>query len=247
MPLLPPLLAVDVGGLIAIAFVIISFIGWISNLVAGQQKPQRPANAPRPRRPQDKRIRDEIDAFLQEAAGPQKRPPPRPAPPRREDVLAVDEPPQRAPAPRPQPPRRPPVRPQPPRPEPPPTPASSPAPSPPPSVRRVPGQELAQRHIGPTAVGSEVQQHVRQHMAERVATLAQQDVRPTVPQSVFQHLGSGPGQQLTGPTQGVASPSAGARDATPAADLIALLHQKKGLQQAFLLSEILQRPMSMRR
>lgn len=247
MPVLSPLLAVDVGGLIAIAFVIISFIGWLSNLVAGQQKPQRPANAPRPRRPQDKRIRDEIDAFLQEAAGQQKRPPPRPAPPRREEVLAVDEPPQRAPAPRPQPPRRQPVRPpQPPRPAPEPAAAASPSP-PPGATRRVPGQELAQRHIGPTAVGSEVQQHVRQHMAERVATIAQQDVRPTVPQSVFQHLGSVPGQQLTGPTQGAVSPSAVARDATPAAELIALIQRKKGLQQAFLLTEILQRPKSLRR
>lgn len=247
MPAFSLLLAVDVGGLIAIAFVIISFIGWISNLVAGQQKPQRPANAPRPRRPQDKRIRDEIDAFLQEAAGQQKRPPPRPAPPRRESVPAVDAPPQRTPAPRPQPPRRQPVRPQPPRPEPAPAAATAPAPSPPPAPRRVPGQELSQRHIGPTAVGSEVQQHVRQHMAERVATIAQQDVHPTVPQSVFQHLGSGPGQQLTGPTQGAVSPSAAARGAAPAAELIALLHRKEGLQQAFLLSEILQRPMAMRR
>lgn len=77
--------------------------------------------------------------------------------------------------------------------------------------------------------------------------MAQQDVRPTVPQSVFQHLGSVPGQQLTGPTQGAVSPSAAARGAAPAAELIAILKRKEGVQQAFLLSEILQRPKSMRR
>lgn len=77
MNLWPPVLAADIGGLIAMAFLAISFIGWLVNLINGQNHPpppqrrgQRPVpQRPAPRRPRDERIRNEIEVFLKQAAG----------------------------------------------------------------------------------------------------------------------------------------------------------------------------------
>jgi len=72
MNLWPPVLAADIGGLIAIAFLAISFIGWLVNLINGQNHPpppQRRGQRPAPQRPRDERIRNEIEVFLKQAAG----------------------------------------------------------------------------------------------------------------------------------------------------------------------------------
>ncbi|QDU37247.1 hypothetical protein Mal4_15570 [Maioricimonas rarisocia] len=72
MNLWPPVLAADIGGLIAIAFLAISFIGWLVNLINGQNHPpppQRRGQRAAPPRPRDERIRNEIEVFLKQAAG----------------------------------------------------------------------------------------------------------------------------------------------------------------------------------
>ena len=80
MAAIAPLLA-DVDGLIAIAIAVISIVGFISNLISGQQKGAKNAPGPRPKRVADRRVRDEIDAFLQQATGNKGPRAERPAPP----------------------------------------------------------------------------------------------------------------------------------------------------------------------
>lgn len=84
MPAIAPLLA-DIDGLIAVAVAVISIVGFISNLISGQQKGQKNVPAPRPKRAPDRRIRDEIEAFLQEATGNKGQRADRPAPPARQE------------------------------------------------------------------------------------------------------------------------------------------------------------------
>lgn len=58
--------AIDFGGLLVFIFLVISFIGWLSNLIKGQQ----PGNTPKPQaRPRNRQIQDELEAFLKDVTG----------------------------------------------------------------------------------------------------------------------------------------------------------------------------------
>jgi len=249
------LLAADFGGLIAIAFLLISFIGWISNLVGEKQKAEQIRNRQpqRPRAPQDKRIRDEIDAFLQEATGQQRRPP---ADARRDDMVRPEDvevvreprpspPPVARPQPRPEPARKPVAhkaaggKSQPAK-APPPLRPSTAAGSSPPTGRQGPGQQVGSRHVATQPLGAELQQHVRQRMSDRITTLT-----PTpggarsVAQSVSAHLGSFTAERAT---TGLGIAETTSRRSTPASAYRAMLRQPQGMRQAIILAEVLKRP-----
>lgn len=69
------ILGLDLGGVIFLAFALISFISWIANqLNSGKAKPPaRGQNRPAPRA-RNQQIQREIDRFLREAAGQNPRP-----------------------------------------------------------------------------------------------------------------------------------------------------------------------------
>jgi len=89
MPFTPPaagpiFAAPDIGTIITLAIILISFIGWIVNLVSekAKQPPRRPEVNANPNRGGDDRFQQEIDKFLQQVGG---RPAARPAP--QDDIL----------------------------------------------------------------------------------------------------------------------------------------------------------------
>lgn len=223
----------DLGGLIAIAFMIISFIGWLSNL-ANKDSQKPPVR--RERKPQDRKIRDEIDAFLQEATG--GKPSKRPTRVERDpdildaaDVEVVSTPTQQRPKPqRSQTQRRPLTS----------TPQRSLSGTT--SSRRPPRQEVTQRLGQESSLGQTLSRHVQSHMAERVALQASRDVEPSVDDSVAAHMGNF-SADLSGsvPTHPVAS-------VTPAAgELLKMLRNPEGVRQALVLGEVLNPPLAMRR
>ncbi|MEX0717697.1 MAG: hypothetical protein WD066_13975 [Planctomycetaceae bacterium] len=62
---------------VAVAFVVITIIGWIMQLVTGAKQGQQRAGRPvRPPRPRDDRLQSEIDLFLEEVDGRRRPPPP---------------------------------------------------------------------------------------------------------------------------------------------------------------------------
>lgn len=227
---LAPLLAADIGGLIAIAFMVISFIGWLSNLISGQQKPgQRPQPQQRPRPPQGKRLREEIEQFMREAqgqgGGAKAQPPGRVL--SAEDVVAAPASPKQKSQ------RKPPQK------------ANKQRPAEtPPAGRRAPGSDVSERKVESASLGAGLQQHVSQHMAERVAAIASRDVEPSVDDSVAAHFapftGDGPAGALTS-GDGIRSA------AGPAAELLKLLRNPQGVRQALVLGELLKPPVAMRR
>jgi hypothetical protein len=226
-----PVLAVDVGGLIAIAFMVISFIGWLSNLINGAQKPgQRPPQQqPRPRPPQNKKLRDEIESFMRDAQG--KGQPKQKARP--EEVLSADDITVSSTAPR-QPPRQKQSKPSKSKPQAPPPPRSQPP------LRKSVGQDVSQRTVETTSLGQNVKQHVSQHMAERVGAIASRDVEPTVDDTVAAHFSPFSGDAAGGRPPGPA-------DTMSAADLLKLLRNPQGVRNALVLGEVLRPPVAMRR
>jgi hypothetical protein len=220
---LAPLLAVDVGGLIAIAFMVISFIGWLSNLVSGQQKPgQRPQQPqPRQRPPQSRKLREEIDAFLQEAQG---KPRERPEPPRRPaEVLTAEQVEAPAGGRRSQPARKPKPRPE----------RPAPRPAATPEQRRSPVPSAA-----PVAAAAAPSPPKRESWLER------RELPPTISDSVSSHF-----HNVTQPVAGAMTEIAGerARSGAAAAELLKLLRDPAGVRQALVLQELLSPPLAMRR
>jgi hypothetical protein len=225
-PLPAPLLA-DIGPFITGAILIISFIGWLSNIISSQQKPKAP-QAPRQQpRPRDKRVQDEIDAFLKEATGQgrqkQQRPPGRDQVFSAEDIEVVGKPQRAAPKPKAKP-------------------ANKPAPSPAakraePS-RAAPGASMAQRHLAADTLGKDLQQHVRTHMAERPAGVSSPSA------STASRLGTFTAEQSTGRK---AADETLRRASTPASELLKLLRGPSGVRQAIILGEVLRRPRLTRR
>jgi hypothetical protein len=226
-PLPAPLLA-DIGPFITGAILIISFIGWLSNIITSQQKPKAPQAARQQPRPRDKRVQDEIDAFLKEATGQERQKPQRPA--GRDQVLSADEievvgkPQQRRPAPKPKPAGKP---------------AASPVPKRPEPSRAAPGATMAQRHLAADTLGKDLQQHVRAHMLERPVGIALPSASTTA-----SRLGVFSGDQSTGRK---AAEETLRRASTPASELLTLLRGPSGVRQAIILGEVLRRPRFTRR
>ncbi|MCA9052597.1 MAG: hypothetical protein KDA75_02115 [Planctomycetaceae bacterium] len=234
----PILAAFDPGMIVWVAVAIIWFVGWVSRMAGrGQAEQPGPGGGPR-RRPQNKKIRDEIEAFLEEATG-QRRQRPKMRGDEEVELLSADdvevlEPARRRPRPQRPEPRRP--KPQRPAPQ-----TQSPAQ---PAARSAPGQDLSSRHV-PEYTGSDtLQKYVQSHMAERIAAQATRDVGPSVDNSVAQHFGGG-SRELSGdaPLAPLVS-----RPTTPAAaELLKLLRKPESVRQAYILSEVFKPPISRRR
>lgn len=197
-----PVLAVDADSVIAAIIAIFSVIGWIMKVVAGSQQGQAaPVKGAKPKpvnRP--KSIDEEISIFLEESGKPgaeakrpaegserprgdRKRSPverdrgsasPRPTPAsqsqRRKGTTSIArdlrQPSGESPAPRPQPEK--------------------------PAGRHArPGEAIANRSSPVSAnLGSQVQQHLQQYMAERISTQVSQDLSPRIAETVAAHLGT---------------------------------------------------------
>ncbi|MSR58833.1 MAG: hypothetical protein EXS05_14470 [Planctomycetaceae bacterium] len=244
-----PLLAANNNWDTIFAVVVMVFwvVGWIIKMIAGKSKNvppvvNRPRNAVRPR---DEKLQDEIDIFLQETGSGRGAGRPaagRPAAAR--PPVAARQPAPRSPAPRAPVPPRPVVATRPPdqglarpgRAE-----TARPAPgqrlASPVGRRERPGEEIAARHVpAATNLGSGVQQHVRQHMAERVTREAEVFIKSGVEQSVSQHLG-----QVAMPAS---TTQAQVAAATPVSreTIAALLLNAGNLRQAMVASLILGPP-----
>lgn len=216
-----PILADAVGQAITVAFVVISLIGWIINLVNAQAKPTAPNRGNKPGRPRSERVQSEIEQFMRDQAEkrksgeqqPERRPEPKrqpqrrtPAQPARSQSARAQRAPQRvAPAPEPKPSR--------------------------------PGESIAERKsVVSGDLGKGLRDHVRSTMQERVQAGTAQHLSHSVDQSVSQHLGAFSAQA----PKAAANPPVAASLA--ASDILALLRTREGMKQAFILNEILQRP-----
>lgn len=207
------------GEFIAVAFIIISFIGWIINQVNAQNRPAAPRRGPQRANPQrgNRRVQQEIDDFLREATGGRQ--------PGRvlsaDEIEIVDERPAR-PAPR---------RPAPARAQ----------------KRQKPGIDLSSRHLGgEEKLGSSVRDHLRTQMGERVVAGAEDYLSNSVDQLVSQHLGTfTAGLETSTGERAEAETLRHAR--TRAVALMAAFRTPTGVRNAVLMQEILSRPRSLRR
>lgn len=216
---------IDVRTFFAVAVLVISFLGWIINVInGGQKKPNeaRPAR-PEPRRPQparDDRLNQEIDIFLQEVGGrrpaaqtPQAAPAPEPAPaaPRERTLVQQTRPAQAPTAPPPRPrdkPRR--------------------------VVRSRPSNLDERRKVVAEELGERIRSH---HVQTAIGHEATGNVAP---------LGT-PLAATTPAAQGVELTPAAAAAASRPGDIAMLVRSPANVRQAILLSEILARPRALRR
>jgi hypothetical protein len=223
MPVPFPILAADVGTFIAAAFIVISFIGWIINQINAHNHPAPPRRGPRPARPRNERVQEEIDQFIQEATGRKKQPQVLSA-----DEIEIVEPPRSQ--------RRPPAR----------RPAPAPAKERKPPARPRPGEDAAGRRLaGPEQLTTGLREHVRTYMEDRVATQVQRDLTNEVAQGVTEHLGAFAAQA---PGGGIRAQSAPARTTAPIPAVpLPDLRDPAALRKAIVLNEVLLPPVSLRK
>lgn len=230
--LLPPLLAaVDLGPIITVAIMLISFIGWLSNVINGANKgkgPQPPRPQPKPR---DRRVQDEIEAFLKEVTGQQQAPRPLADPEVERRVAMPSRDPEAAPV-RPAPRSK--KTPKPPKPKA--APGSNPQ-------RGTPGSTFDQRRLAGKADVSQ-SQSLAGRMAERDVAAAARSTVQSVQPSVSHHFGTFTAENSTGRQ---AANETLRRAETPASELLKRLRTPGGVRQAIILSEILNRPRRFRR
>lgn len=212
-----------------VAMAAIAFVSWVVNQISAQNKAAQRRPGPRPARPRNDRIQQEIDQFIQEAAGRR---------PARRDVLSADEIEVVSPPPRSR-------RPAPRRTVSTPARGLRPAAPPPAPVGR-PGQAAADRRLtGSDQLGAGLTDHVRTHMDNRVDAQVQKYLPHTVDQEVSQHLGSFAAQSSEGSAP-LPSGAAGGREATPTQTLLEELRAPGGVRRAIVMQEILQRPLALR-
>lgn len=240
MTLPHPVLAVDIGTLIGVIFVVIAILGWLINLIGAQNRPAPPVvrgGQRRPPRPRDDKLANEIELFLREVAG-QKRQKPAHKPHDEVPIEVVAEA-ERRPRPgvvRPRPPAAAPRRPaqRPARPE-----FVEPAaPKPQQKPRAVPlGPQ--QREARKTGHGASLTEHLDEYMAADHLDKSVQDHLPhAVQQGVQQHLGmfSTAMPVNTGPAA-----------SQMAREITAMIRDPSGIRRAILINEILMPPKWRRR
>lgn len=216
-----PVLAMDVGAIVGLIVLVLSFLGWIVNLIKGEEGVKK---APPPRRANagGKDLRSEIQDFLDELTvtrNPQSKAS-RPVQTEEDLIILEEDPPRRASRPgKPEKPRK----------------KGRPA-----SVSAesaVPAKPLSQQHLAVSKIGTGVQEHVAQHMAKgQVTAEAQRFIGNRVAEAVQQDMGAS-----TAAKGAVANLSVA--NLHPALKLIT---QPGALRDAIVLSEILQPPKSLR-
>ena len=174
---MPVVLAADIGGLLAIGFLLISFVGWIVNLINAQNPPPAPNRGPQGGpRPRDRKVQNEIEQFLQEAMGQKKKG-------GRREEIAADEIEILEPAPQ----RRPPTGRRQPTPQ-------TPPPQRPPTPKRSNDDGQAAASVRDTVIssadlGQGLASHVQEQMREHVSQDASRYLGDKVDQEVTLHLG----------------------------------------------------------
>src|SRR5690606_36511488 len=169
-----PALLADIGGVFAVIFLLISFIGWIINMINAQNPPPAPNRGPQRRpRARDRKVQNEIEQFLQEAMGNKGA---RAEVPDDEIEVVEAAPQRRAPTPR-RPAQRPAQTPQ------------RPLVEQSPQERPRPAGGATSQPFTPSTLGSSVASHVKDHMRERVTQETTQHLPHAVNQNVAQHLG----------------------------------------------------------
>lgn len=230
------LLAIDPQMVIAALFGLISIGAAIVNAMSSKKEPPRKNPGGRPK---DARVRQEIEAFLEQQSGGRKPPPIDLGP---DDIELVEEPPRRRPSPVVKPTKKPKSvqRPAVPAPR-----AAAPPARPAPRASALPTQvtKRGESPVGSTDLGGGLREHVKTAMAERVAVQAQRDLP---------HLGSTMGQKVR---QDIGAPDtktfsvSGKSDAvrSVASPLVLMLQNPKTARQAVLMSEIMGRPKALRK
>lgn len=217
-----PILAVDIGAIIGLIVLVLSFLGWIVNLIKGEEGGVKKPRPPRPANAGGKDLRSEIQDFLDELTvtrSPQSRPARKPVP--EEDVIILEE----------EPPRRP-VRPA--KTE---KPRKKGKPAPAPTEASSPSKPLSQQHLPTSRLGAGVQEHVASHLATgHVAAEAERFIGHRVADAVQQDLGA------SNAAKG-AVPNLSQATLHPALKFIT---QTGALRDAIVLSEILQPPKALR-
>jgi hypothetical protein len=241
-----PALLADIGGIFAVIFLLISFIGWIINMINTQNPPPAPNRGPQRRpRARDSKVQNEIEQFLQEAMGNKDA--------RREEVPAdqievVEVAPQRRP-PTPRRESRPPARPmqrvsveQPAQERPRPTGGVS-------SRQSMPSTQFTPSTLGTkpaSTLGTKVSAHVKDHMRERVSQETTRHLPHAVNQNVTQHLGEvSAGLRDVG--EGVRPVFHSLANIPDPSGLIGQLRSPSGMRAAIVLQEILARPRALRK
>ena len=234
-----PAVLADIGGLFAIGFLLISFVGWVVNLINAQNPPPAPNRGPQVRpQARDRKVQNEIERFLQEAMGN------KPAPRREEtagEEIAADEIEVLAPGPQRRPPQQPPAAT--------PRPVAAPqvqAPKPPPKLQR-PGSGVGSRHMMPSAeLGVGVASHVHDHMREHVGLESNQHLPHSVNQGISDHLGTFTAA-LNDTRKDVKPHYRSRANTADPTGLIADLRRSEGMRKAILLQEILAKPRALRK
>jgi len=154
---------IEIGQLIGLAVVVISFLSWFVKQLKGGDAPG--GQAPPARPPADKPLRSEIEVFLKELTKgeePKRRP---------------QQPPQRKPAPA----KAKTEKARKPRP---------PEPAPQSGSRKRPGSQLEQKHLATSQLGQGLRSHLNEYMTQdRVTAEAQQFIGDRVDQAVEKDLG----------------------------------------------------------
>lgn len=230
-----PILALDVGTVFGVIFLVIAFLGWLINLLSNQNRPPPPVprgGQGRPPRPRDDKLAGEIELFLREVAGqkeqkgrqPEQKPEDVPI-----EVVAEAKPRARRPVPRPPRPAQRAARPE--IIEPPPSPPQQPA-------RRRSG--ISERHaIDTSEVGADITRHLTGYMEQgRLDRQVDVDLPHAVNQGVREHLGLFGADPF--------SEEAESNSSTAASTVAALLRNPAGVRQAILINEVLLPPKSRR-
>jgi hypothetical protein len=229
-----PILALDIGSLFAVAFLLISFVGWIMNLISAQNPPPQPNRQPQRPRQRDRKVQTEIETFLQEAMG-------RRAPPQKKEspqgIEIIDSPPAR--------------RPPPPvptgggrMPASPPAVRESQAPPTPPLVRPGPGM-TGRESVVSADLGSNLRSHLHDHMGPRIGEQVDVHLPHAVAASITSHLGAFRADGKTTPPVAPLLIRASAPGGEVA--LAAELRTPAGMRKAIVLQEILSKPRALRR
>ncbi len=208
------------GGVVFVIVLIISVISWIVNLVQGNKPNGKPGNRPRPAN----QGQSELEKFLQQVVGNKPEPEPekkRPAPaPKPVGVTGRDKKSGKS-------------KPQSQRP----AAAQRPAASSRPAPADRPGARLSQTHLTPTTVGDGVRSHVSSHLEPRnVDALVKRDVEGAVQRDIGDAVRRDIGVDGTLLTV----------QRAPVHPLIQALRNPQGIRQAIMMSEILNRPKSLR-